>query len=245
MLVLINLDAATQRRAAMARQLDARGCAFERVGIDLRCVRDSQVDAQIQRCHPQLRFDRRALSNAEIGCWLSHVSAWQRLLQHPSAAAATVIEDDLLLAPGFADAACALARRAMLDVVYLGTSSRNISQRRRSLIHGLAVHEPVGVIYNTWGYSITRAYAARFFASKLGSMRLPIDHFLGGRGGKPGPSIGVLQPAAVQEDPALAADSQIGPHTDRWDRSQLFQAARRRLLASALSGYYYALYRYL
>jgi glycosyl transferase family 25 len=245
MLVLINLDTAAQRRGVMTRQIDACGCAFERVGIDLRCVRETEVDAQIQRCFAGLRFHRKALSNAEIGCWLSHLSAWRRLLQEPSALSATIIEDDLTLAPGFAHAVRALEHRSSLDVIYLGTSSRNISQRRRSVINGLDVHEPLGVIYNTWGYNITRAYAARFFAGKPGRIDLPIDHFLGGRGGKHGPSIGVLQPAVVHEDPMLAAASQIGPHTHRWDRSRLFQEARRRLLASPVSGMYYALYRYL
>jgi glycosyl transferase family 25 len=245
MLVLINLDAAAQRRATMARQLDACGCAFERVGIDLRCVCEAEVEAQVAKCLPGLRFDRKTLSNAEIGCWLSHLGAWQHLLRAVSVRAATVIEDDLQLAPSFAEAVRALAQRDAPDLVYLGTSSRNISQRRRRLLHGLAVHEPVGVIYNTWGYSITRAYAARFFASQPRRIDLPIDHFLGGRGGKHGPSIGVLQPAVVQEDPMLAAASQIGPHTNRWDRSRLFQEARRRLLASPVSGIYYSLYRYL
>ncbi len=245
MLVLINLDSATKRRAAMARQLDVRGCSFERIGIDLRCVREAQVDAQIQACCPALRFDRKALSNAEIGCWLSHLCAWQ-LLQRSTHATATVIEDDLSLAPAFGYAIQALDRRDRFDIVYLGTSSRNISQRRRTLIGGLAVHAPVGVIYNTWGYSITRDYAQRFFASGPRLIGLPIDHFLGGRGRRrERPHIGVLQPAVVQEDPVLGAASQIGPHTRRLDRSRLFEETRRRVLSSAVGELYYSLYRFL
>ena len=73
----------------------------------------------------------------------------------------------------------------------------------------------------------------------------PIDHFLGGRGGQAGPRIGVLQPSVVVEDPVLGAASQIGPYTRRLDRSYLIENVRRRILASALSEFYYALYRYL
>ena len=245
MLVLINLDGAVQRRMAMARQLDIRGCSFERVGIDLRCVRDAEVDTQIQARFPALRFDRKALSHTEIGCWLSHLSAWQMLLEQSADQSATVLEDDLILAHGFAYAVKALAQRDAFELIYLGTSSRNVSQRRSTLVNGLAVHEPIGVIYNTWGYSITRAYVQRFLASGIRHIVLPIDHFLGGRGGRDRPQIGVLQPAVVQEDPVLGAASQIGPHTRRLDRSKLVEEARRRLLSSPVSELYYSLYRFL
>jgi glycosyl transferase family 25 len=245
MLFLINLDAAVERRQSMARQLDFRGCSFERVGIDLRRATDADADARASGHFPSIGFDRKALSKAEIGCWLSHLCAWRALLDEPSQASAAVIEDDLRLADGFAFALAALERRAAFDLVYLGTSSRNVSQRRRTLVNGLAVHEPVGLILNTWGYSITRAYVARFFAAPSRRIVMPIDHFLGGRGGRDRPRIGVLQPAVVFEDPVLGSASQIAPHTRRLDRSRLVEAARRRLLASSVSELYYSLYRYL
>jgi glycosyl transferase family 25 len=245
MLVLINLDAAAERRAAMSQRLAQRECSFERVGIDLRSASDADVEAQIRSCAPGISFDRKTLSNAEIGCWLSHLCVWSRLLAQSASRAATVIEDDLDLGPDFRQAVEALSRREIFDVIYLGTSSRNVSQRRRTLVNGFGVHEPIGVIFNTWGYSITRAYAARFFGAGPRRIRLPIDHFLGGRGGSVRPRIGVLQPAVVSEDPVLGAASQIGPHTRRLDRSRLVEGARRRMLASPLSELYYSLYRYL
>lgn len=257
MLVLINLDSAVERRQAMARQLNQQGLAFDRVGVDLRCVRSAEVERQIQSRFPGLHFNRKTLSDAEIGCWLSHLSAWQCLLRQSKHAACTVIEDDLRLLPGFAHCVDILSRRAQpqacagphpgshFDLVYLGTSSRNVSQRRRTNIAGLWAHEPIGVIYNTWGYSISRSYAARFFAAGPRCIHLPIDHFLGGRGGRAGPRVAVLQPAVLTEDPVLGAASQIGPYTRRLDRSPLIETVRRRVLASALSQFYYALYRYL
>jgi glycosyl transferase family 25 len=258
MLVLINLDSAVQRRQAMARQLEQHGLEFDRVGVDLRCVRPWEVQAQIQSRFPQLQFDRKTLSDAEIGCWLSHLTAWQRLLQQSDqAGCCTVIEDDLTLLPGFANVVKALRGRRQqeaafgveadsnLDLIYLGTSSRSVSQRRRTQINGLSVHKPLGVIYNTWGYTVSRGYAARFFAAGPRWIRSPIDHFLGGRGGRAGPRIGVLQPAVVIEDPVLGAASQIGPYTRRLDRSHLIENVRRRILASTLSEFYYTLYRYL
>jgi glycosyl transferase, family 25 len=243
MLVLINLDAAVERRSAMSRQLQQLGLGFERVGVDLRCVRPAEAQAQIDARFPGLQFDRERLSNAEIGCWLSHLSAW-RLLAQSSNPTCTVIEDDLQLLPDFAAAHAALSRRTQRDIVYLGTSSRNVSQRRRSAIDGLWVHEPVGIIFNTWGYSIRREYVQRFFAAGPRRLRLPIDHFLGGKARCAPPSIGVLQPPALVEDPVLGRASQIAPYTRRLDRSRVVEALRRRLLASPLSAAYYALYRY-
>jgi glycosyl transferase family 25 len=248
MLVLINLDSAVERRTAMAQQLERSGLAFDRFGVDLRCVRAGEVDAQIGSRFPGMHFDRKSLSNAEIGCWLSHLSAWQALLRSDQEFC-TVIEDDLRLAPDFAAAVRALdssARRdARFDLVYLGTSSRNVSQRKRTVIDGFAVHRPVGVIFNTWGYSVSRNYAERLLMHGSRKIHLPIDHYLGGRGGRSRPYIGVLQPAVVDEDPVLGAASQIGPYTKRLDRSRLFQNVRRRILSSAVSELYYSLYRFL
>jgi len=259
MLVLINLDSAVERRHAMTRQLKDCSLAFDRVGVDLRCLRSTEVEREIQSRFSHLRFDRKVLSSPEIGCWLSHLTAWQALVAQTRDSTCTVIEDDLTLLPGFANAvnvlsgparedpaACAQAA-SPFDVVYFGTSSRNVSQRRRMDVNGLSVHKPLGFILNTWGYSITRAYAQRFFAgASRRAIRLPIDHFLGGRGGRLRPRIGVLQPAVLLEDPVLGMDSQIAPYTYRFDRSPIFEGARRRLLASNLSDLYYSLiYRYL
>jgi len=244
MLVLINLDSAVERRRAMAQQLSALGLEFTRVGVDMRVVRAADVDAAVASRFPGLRFDRTSLSSAEIGCWLSHLTAWQ-LLARSANATCTVIEDDLTLLPGFDAAIAALGGRDTLDIVYLGTSSRNVSQRRRISIAGYQVHEPVGVILNTWGYNITRAYAQRFLAADHRTIALPIDHYLGGRAPRARPRIGVLQPAVLREDPLLGAASQIGPYTRRIDRSRWFEKLRRRMMQSAVSDLYYSLYRYL
>ena len=228
----------------MGRQLEGFGVDFIRVGVDLRCVAEREVDAQIHACFPGLEFDRTALSNAEIGCWLSHLEAWRLLLESASRTC-TVIEDDLRLHPGFAAAIAAIDGRDGCDIVYLGTSSRNVSQRRRVAIAGHQVHEPVGVILNTWGYNVTREFAQRFLAAGRRTIALPIDHYLGGRGPHPRPRIGVLQPTVLREDPVLGSASQIGPYTRRLDRAHWFEKVRRRMMASAVSDIYYALYRYL
>ncbi len=192
-----------------------------------------------------MSFDLDRLSGAEVGCWTSHLSAWQRLIADQGARRCTVIEDDLVLHGDFAEALKALAKPCALDIVYLGTSSRNLSTRRRLRIGRFWAHAPVGAVYNTWGYSIGREFAQRFFARMPLRIDVPIDHFLGRASAKAEPRIGVLRPAVIAEHPGLGAQSQIGPLTRRFDRWQPVETARRRLLSSRVGDFYYALFRLL
>jgi glycosyl transferase family 25 len=244
MRVMINLESAGARRARMLAQCAALGLHFERLGFDGRGADAAALKAALRERFPQLGFDHAALSGAEVGCWASHLMAWQRLLARPGVPAATVIEDDLLLHPAF-DRVCRLLEGGSgYDVVYLGTSSRNLSTRRSGPLGTLRLHEPVGAIYNTWGYVIARRYAAWFFAQPR-RLRWPIDHVLGGRIRALAPRLAVVRPAVVEEDVDSGRDSQIEPTTYRLDRARWIEGARRRLLASRVSELYYRLYRYL
>ena len=245
MLVLINLESAVERRDHMVAQLDALALRFERIGIDGRQRPREEIDAWTRRRFGGIEFDRDLLSGAEVGCWLSHLCAWDLLRRRRDLRACTVIEDDLILDRQFAEVAAALTRESVHDVTYLGTSSRSISSQRRIHAGGCWLHEPIGTVFNTWGYVITREYVERFFAMGDSRVGVPIDHFLGGRDARGSPRIAVLRPPVVSEDSALGARSQIGPHTHRLDRWQVVERARRRLLASRIGNMYYALYRWL
>jgi GR25 family glycosyltransferase involved in LPS biosynthesis len=245
MLILINLDSAHDRRNFMTSQLASVGIDFTRVGVDMRNQSRKFIFDWVKAHFPQFTFDLRALSGAEIGCWLSHLSAWRQVLAMDRIQTCIVIEDDARLRADFADAAAALNVDLDYDVIYLGTSSRNLSQRRRMQIGRFWVHEPVGVVYNTWGYSIARKYIERLFDAGKSNITVPIDHFLGGTAREAGPRISVLVPAVLEEDPVLGRSSQIGPHTRRLDRWQPVETARRRLVSSHIGNLYYSLYRFL
>jgi glycosyl transferase family 25 len=246
MLFLINLEDATERRASMTAQLSHLGLAFRRLGVDFRRTPAARIDAWIARRFPGIAFDHASVSTAEIGCWASHLCAWQALARQRQLAACTVLEDDLLLDPGLREAIETLARSPVLDIIYLGTSSRNVSTRHRIEAGRFHLHRPLGTIYNTWGYVISRAWAQRFFAARPWRIDRPIDHYTGGARAKAArPRIGVLRPAVVREDPSLGAASQIEPFTYRIDRFRVVEAARRRIIASRVSDLYYRLYRLL
>ena len=243
--ILVNLESATTRRARMTRQLEAQDVAFDRVGWDFRALERFAIEQWFAARFPSLRPSPRWLSGAELGCWASHLEAWERIARS-GRPAGVVLEDDLELAPGFGRCAHELAGHlGELDLVYLGTSSRNLSRRRSTTLGGLRVHAPVGSIFNTWGYVVSAEWIGRVFAHPPFQLHLPLDHFLGGRSRIVRPRIGVLQPACVREDPDTAAISQIRPHTWRPDRLAVVEGARRRFLGSRAGDWFYRLYQWL
>lgn len=228
----------------MQEQLARSGIVAQRVGVDFRHSSAADIDAWAAAHDIPVTFDLRTICSAEAGCWASHLRAWQVLVQGSERECA-VLEDDILLQPGFVDAIAELRAQESYDVVYLGTSSRNISTRRRTRAGNVWLHEPLGVIFNTWGYVIRRSYAERFFAALPMRIDLPVDHFLGGRARTARPRIAVVRPAVVTEDVAVGLQSQIQPYATRPDRHPVWQAARRAILGSRVSDLYYSLYRWL
>jgi glycosyl transferase family 25 len=243
---LINLESARVRRERMTARLARQGVAVDTVGVDLREIARDDARALAAERFPSLRFDFRILSPAEVGCWLSHLTAWRRGLERPAAGIA-VVEDDVTLAPGFRDAVSTLsASTGSFDLVMLGTWSRNLSARRRERVGGLWVHVPVGVVLGTWGYVVSRAWVERLFAGPPMRIGWPIDQHLGGRARTLRPRVGVLQPCVVDEDLELAIDSQIGPYTRRLDRLAVLDKLRRAAMGSRVADLYYGtVYRWL
>jgi glycosyl transferase family 25 len=231
-ILLISMESAVLRRARMSAQLKAQALDFEVIGCDFRRSARPAIAAWFAAHLPTVRPGALALSGAELGCWASHLTAWTRIALSRRGAG-TVIEDDLILAPEFADCVRALeADLADFDLVYLGTSSRSLSMRRITPIGDLRIHAPVGVVLNTWGYVVRTRWIERVLAQPSFALTMPIDHFLGGRAAVARPRIGVLQPVCVDEDATTGRISQIAPHTWRVDRLRIVEASRRRFLRS-------------
>lgn len=93
----INLDRRPDRLAHMTALLARHGVAFERVAaVD---GQDRQVAAAAALCRPGMTGKR--MSAGAYACFQSHRAVWRRLLAS-GAAHAMVLEDDLLIAEGFA-----------------------------------------------------------------------------------------------------------------------------------------------
>jgi glycosyl transferase family 25 len=94
--LVINLDKSQQRLSRISARLDELKMPFERVaatyGADLN---DRQLKAVYSESLNAKSY-RRPLSRAEIGCYMSHLKAWQTIVDR-ELACALVIEDDLVI----------------------------------------------------------------------------------------------------------------------------------------------------
>ncbi|EKE85248.1 glycosyltransferase family 25 protein [Idiomarina xiamenensis] len=105
--LLINLDRSPQRLADATAQLDAIGMPYERVSAaDGAALSDAEracfdVDKAQQRYHYDLTW-------GEVGCYLSHLRCWQKIVDE-QLDYAIIVEDDLCLSPEFADVPHVLA----------------------------------------------------------------------------------------------------------------------------------------
>ncbi len=107
---LINLPRDGQRLQAMTRQLQDLALPFE--VLPAVCGRDL-LPAERAALYDEQTNARRfhaPLVDGEIGCYASHLRAWQRLLDS-GAPAALVLEDDVLLRPSLLPVLRALASR--------------------------------------------------------------------------------------------------------------------------------------
>ncbi len=146
MLTLINLDTAHDRRERMAEQLDALGVPYARVGIDLRRTSNAAVDAWLARHLPGIGFDRNELSGAEIGCWVSHVTAWKRLAAsdaHAATVGAIYNTWDYTIACSYVQRFFAQARTIAIPIDHwLGGRSRLLQPRIAVLRSAMVAENP-------------------------------------------------------------------------------------------------------
>lgn len=172
--VFINLDSDVVRRARMEAE-------FEKVGVQgrrLEAVRWTQLaeHEQARYYSPDLnaRQYHSKLVNGEMGCYASHLKAWQMLLdsEHEHMA---VLEDDVCLTGSFEPAIKALLELDKpWDMVKLIGRQNEKVRSRRALIAGHDVVEYARVPSYTAGYLVSRAGAQKLLASRQPFGR-PVD----------------------------------------------------------------------
>lgn len=92
----INLDKDVKRRDSMERQLCILGLDYTRItGVDGRHICESEL-GEFYSGSRALRYQSRHLSRAEIGCALSHISVYQKVVNE-GISCALILEDDVLL----------------------------------------------------------------------------------------------------------------------------------------------------
>lgn len=201
--LVINLPAAADRRAAMRRQLDALGLAYEFVeAID---GRGFDVTA-----HPAYDTGRRRrafgrdMTGGELGCLLSHRAVYEKIVAE-DLDPVLVLEDDAVLGPDFvAVLASLLAAPLPYDLVRFIGSSKLARLRQRPVWPLAGGHWLVRLETTPGGayaYLMRRA-AAQKLLPFLQRNWLPIDALMGRRW-EHGLDWFVVQPAVADHDAAV------------------------------------------
>lgn len=170
---VINREADSQRLAAMRKQLDSLGIAWER----LPAINGATLSPEIL-LHENRRARPRKLSPGEIGCLRSHARAWQWIAEG-QAEAGLVLEDDVLLA---SDVTVLIRDLGWLPsddcIVRLETFSMPVILAERvSTVSGRGIHPLRSIHYGSAAYIITRQ-RARALLHALGKRIDNADSFL-------------------------------------------------------------------
>ena len=102
-IIVINLDKSRVRLARMQTQFHTAGLDFVR----LPSIHGPSLDPRELNRHYSAKLNRRTfhlpMTAGEIGCYLSHRRAWQRVLDH-DLDYAVILEDDVILGDDFSHA---------------------------------------------------------------------------------------------------------------------------------------------
>ncbi len=156
---LINLDRSPSRLNFFTAQAARAGLTFERIaGVDGRSLDPAQLEAAIA---PRYAF--QPINPGEIGLFMSHRLAWQRLVDSGEAHAA-VFEDDAVLSRCIARVLSGIAAQApAADVIKLETTRRRLVLRAPAAMADVdhALRPLCSWHGGTAGYVVSQAGAQR------------------------------------------------------------------------------------
>jgi glycosyl transferase family 25 len=172
MVLLINLDRSAHRRVQMEQRLADLGLAYTR----LPAVDGKAHWAELVASVDVPLFERqvgRDLMMGEIGCYHSHLRAWQALIDS-DCHTLLVLEDDVVFGEDFLPALReALDRRDLWDMLNLN-KIRAKQAVRQAQLGPYALNAYMGPLTGMGAYLISRQTAQRLLPDML-PITLPID----------------------------------------------------------------------
>lgn len=172
---VINMDDNPDRMARAAAELERLGITYQRIpAVNGRSISEEEL-AHVYDARANARRARHPLIGPEIGCYLSHISVWERIAAG-SAPGGIVLEDDFAASDSLPAVIDALKDDdGGWEIVKLFSLHRQQGVvSRRSLVKGIEIVVPYKVPTTTLGYAIRRDAAARLAAGALPISR-PID----------------------------------------------------------------------
>ncbi len=234
--LVIHLPRATARRPVAEALRDACGVPCDLLQASDGAALSAEVLAGAYRpnlLRPRYPF---ALRPAEIGCFLSHRAAWQRLVDSDAEALA-LFEDDMVLDPAAFAPALALAQRHVATMGYVQFQTRPVAGETVDQEAAARLFRPAVTPLRASGQLIHRD-CARHLLELTAPFDRPIDTFVQMHWHS-GIQPGAIYPAGLRDVAASAGGSTISQRkslTDRlareWKRGR-YRAAVRRLSEGA------------
>lgn len=200
--LLVNLDRSKERLRLSAQQLERLGFPYRRIpavdGLEL-----DRNSVEIYAASEAWWRTGRDLTNAEIGCFLSHLNCLQLFIE-TGREVCLIIEDDLEFGKDAADTIEATAGwlqgRSGVDLVHLSQPVKKLHRRLQTTTPALdnagICHAPYLPI--TTGAILWTRSGAQAFLSRTRSIHAPFDEYLQSWSAKRGKSYAYLKPPARQ-----------------------------------------------
>lgn len=222
---LINLDRSPDRLAFFKQQATANDIHFERIAaVDGKTLTINALQDAVASS-----FQFQPINTAEIGLFMSHKAAWQKLVDSRQPHAA-IFEDDAMLSPSIKHVFdCIDADQPVFDIIKLETTLRQVVCERRltPLSSDFMLQKLLSWHGGTAGYIISST-CARKMLSRMEKLADPVDQVLFNPMSNVSSSLQIFQvnPAVCIQKDMLAdsSDSRFGSTIDRTvARGQLFR----------------------
>ena len=198
---IINLSRANTRRESMERQLQNAGLMSKNnffVAIEGKSLQHNHADEIRQATKLNRYLYRTGMSWNEVGCFLSHRTLWQELVNDEAHDFYVILEDDVTIHPDLARIVQAILGTKDINFVRLHTTQNQPTQGTllTELDNGFGLFVDFGFrphlvptllalfrtkrIFYRWffggaGYVISKEGARRFLAQNDTKIRRPID----------------------------------------------------------------------
>lgn len=232
---VINLRKSADRKEHMKKQLGRLDIAYEFVdAVDGKALTDQEIKMHgLETFPPWPSFNARQLSRFEIGCLLSHLAIYKRMIAE-NIEWACILEDDAVLGENLEMLLKVMAdhlARSRHDLLLLGHHGRyhdfsrgaEYFPKRRTNLSCYRVVKAVELPYGTYAYIIKQS-AARKLLGEAYPLRMPMD-YLTGHSTSIGVNLGILTPPAVTHNSTMFKSTIY----DRNQMHHLYLSSARRL----------------
>ena len=180
---ILNLDKHIDRKKEMQIRLSLiKNIDYEFVsGIDGKNITDDYLDKNNIKVNEFFRnpFSYNSITMGEIGCCLSHIKIWEKIV-YDNTQTAVILEDDCIFDNDFEYLISSINERKIFekaDMVYLG---RKVFNENEPTMINLKYHSLVKPNFSYWtiGYMISLQGVKKLINSTLKNNIIPVDEFL-------------------------------------------------------------------